>query len=61
MITLTEIDGNSIEIQVSDIRRYRATDLPKDGTWIEMNSGTEFRVTQSFETVDKLVESSTEL
>lgn len=61
MITLTEIDGNSIEIQVSDIRRYRGTDFPKDGTWIEMNSGAEFRVTQSFETVDKLVESATEI
>ncbi|WP_288435326.1 flagellar FlbD family protein [uncultured Chryseobacterium sp.] len=56
MIELLEMHGNSIELNINEIRRYRGTDLPKNGTWIEMNSGTEFRVFESFEEVDEKVE-----
>lgn len=60
-ITLTEVSEdkrhNIIEIEVNDIRRYAGTDFPlKDSTWIEMNSGTEFRVKENFDTVDDMVE-----
>ena len=57
MIKLHEFEGGEIELSISDIRRYRATSLPKNGTWIEMNSGTEFRVYEDFDTVDGVVES----
>ena len=56
MIELIEMNGNTISLNISEIRRYRGTDLPKNGTWIEMNSGTEFRVFESFEEVDEKVE-----
>ncbi|MHA7823671.1 flagellar FlbD family protein [Chryseobacterium arthrosphaerae] len=56
MIELLEIHGNPIELNINEIRRYRGTDSPKNGTWIEMNSGTEFRVFESFEEVDEKVE-----
>jgi uncharacterized protein YlzI (FlbEa/FlbD family) len=52
MIELIEMNGNPIELNINDIRRYRGTDLPKNGTWIEMNSGVEFRVRESFSEVD---------
>lgn len=60
-IALTEANGNVIEIEVSEIKRYRETDYPtKDSTWIEMQNGTEFRVIEHFDTVDDLVEKNTE-
>ncbi len=56
MIELIEMDGNPISLSISEIKRYRGTDLPKNGTWIEMNSGVEFRVFESFDEVDAKVE-----
>ncbi|GEM_PF-3855669 len=56
MIVLLEMHGNSIKLNINEIRRYRGTDFPLNGTWIEMNSGTEFRVFESFDEVDAKVE-----
>ncbi len=56
MIELLEMNGNPIELNINDIRRYRGTDLPQNGTWIEMKSGTEFRVFESFDEVDAKVD-----
>lgn len=56
MIELLEMHGNPITLNINEIRRYRGTDLPLNGTWIEMNSGTEFRVFECFEEVDAKVE-----
>lgn len=53
MITLHELDGGEIEIPVADIRRYRGSGY---GTWIEMNSGTDFYVTEDFDSVNEMVE-----
>jgi uncharacterized protein YlzI (FlbEa/FlbD family) len=53
MITLHELDGREIEIFAADIKRYRGSGY---GTWIEMNSGTDFYVTEDFDSVDEMVE-----
>lgn len=51
-IKLHEIDGGEIEIFAADIRRYRGSGF---GTWIEMNSGTNFYVTEDVATVEELI------
>lgn len=51
-IKLTELNGNVIEISPYEIRRYRGTGY---GTYIEMHSGTEFRVKEDFDSVDEMV------
>lgn len=56
-IVLTDYLGNELNFFITDIRRYRATDVTNNGTWIEMNSGVEYRVIQNFDEVDRVIES----
>lgn len=52
MIRLHEFDGGKIEIFAADIRRYRGSGF---GTWIEINSGTNFYVTEDSATVEEMI------
>lgn len=53
MIKLTTLEKQPIEIFAADIRRHRGSGY---GTWIEMNSGVDFYVTEDFDIVDEMIE-----
>lgn len=53
MIKLTTLEKQPIEIFAADIRRYRGSGY---GTWIEMNSGVDFYVTEDFDIVYEMIE-----
>lgn len=55
-IYLNDINGNSIEVESDDIKKYFGTDYPrKECTLIIFKDDSEIRVSDDFDTVDNLV------
>lgn len=53
MIKLTELNGNVIELEISEIKLYRGTDY---GTFIEMKDNSEFMVKEDFDKIDEIID-----